>query len=178
MKDHPLEAFLYCPKCGSKLFKEHNFKSKHCSNCGFTYYQNPSSATAAFILNNKDELLVIRRAKEPAKGTLDLPGGFVDNGESSEQGILREIKEETGLTIDVNNTKYLFSIPNIYPYSGMNIHTVDMFYLCHIQDNAALPQAADDAAECFWIPLCDVNVEHFGLCSIRQAVHRFIQSNC
>ena len=73
------------------MFEEHNFKSKHCSNCGFTYYQNPSSSTAAFILNSKEELLVVRRGKEPAKGTLDLPGGFVDNEETAEQGMIREI---------------------------------------------------------------------------------------
>ena len=41
----------------------------------FVYYFNPSSATVALILNERDELLVCRRAKEPAKGTLDLPGG-------------------------------------------------------------------------------------------------------
>lgn len=175
MKNHPLDLFHYCPKCGSDLFEEHNFKSKHCSNCGFTYYQNPSSATAAFILNSKGELLVARRGKEPAKGTLDLPGGFVDNGESGEQGIIREIKEETGL--DIPEVEYLFSIPNIYRYSGMDIHTLDMFYLCRVDDNATV-HAADDAAELSWVPLQDVYVERFGLRSIREAVHRFLQRNC
>ena len=135
MKNHPLEIFRYCPKCGSELFEEHNAKSKHCSSCGFTYYQNPCSATAAFILNSKGELLVVRRGKEPAKDTLDLPGGFVDNNESGEQGIIREIKEETGL--DIKEVEYLFSIPNIYRYSGMDIHTLDMFYLCLQLDSPA-----------------------------------------
>ena len=157
------------------MFEEHNFKSKHCSNCGFTYYQNPSSSTAAFILNSKGELLVVRRGKEPAKGTLDLPGGFVDNDESGEQGIVREIKEETGL--DIQEVEYLFSIPNVYPYSGMNIHTLDMFYLCHTEDDTSI-HAADDASECFWVPLREVYVERFGLRSIRQAVHRFLARNC
>lgn len=175
MKNHPLDLFHYCPKCGSDLFEEHNFKSKHCSNCGFTYYQNPSSATAAFILNSKGELLVARRGKEPAKGTLDLPGGFVDNGESGEQGIIREIKEETGL--DIPEVEYLFSIPNIYRYSGMDIHTLDIFYLCRVDDNATV-HAADDAAELSWVPLQEVYVERFGLRSIREAVHRFLQRNC
>lgn len=175
MKNHPLDLFHYCPKCGSDLFEEHNFKSKHCSNCGFTYYQNPSSATAAFILNSKGELLVARRGKEPAKGTLDLPGGFVDNGESGEQGIIREIKEETGL--DIPEVEYLFSIPNIYRYSSMDIHTLDMFYLCRVDDNATV-HAADDAAELSWVPLQEVYVERFGLRSIREAVHRFLQRNC
>ena len=75
---HPLELFRYCPVCGSQHFVINNFKSKKCEDCGFTYYANPCAATAAFILNDRNELLVVRRAKEPAKGTLDLPGGFVD----------------------------------------------------------------------------------------------------
>lgn len=170
---HPLELFRYCPKCGSEYFEINSFKSKHCSSCGFTYYQNPSSSTAAFILNAKGELLVVRRAKEPAKDTLDLPGGFVDNGETAEEGILREIKEETGL--EVQQVEYLFSIPNIYRYSGMDIHTLDMFYLCHVEEDEVRP--ADDVAECMWIPLGKVYVERFGLRSIRQAVHTFLQRN-
>lgn len=174
MRNHPLDIFRYCPKCGSELFEEHNEKSKHCSKCGFTYYQNPSSATAAFILNSKGELLVVRRGKEPAKDTLDLPGGFVDNNESGEQGIIREIKEETGL--DIKEVNYLFSIPNIYRYSGMDIHTLDMFYLCHADDSTEI-QAADDAAACSWIPLREVYVERFGLHSIREGVHRFLLLN-
>ena len=172
---HPLDLFRFCPKCGSEYFEVNNFKSKHCSNCGFTYYQNPSSATAAFIQNDKGELLVVRRAKDPAKGTLDLPGGFVDNDESGEQGIIREIREETGL--EIKKVEYLFSVPNVYQYSGMNIHTLDMFYHCHVDDDAEA-LAADDAAECFWVPLRNVYVERFGLRSIREAVHRFLAQNC
>ena len=100
MTDHPLEVFRFCPKCGSQDFKIHNALSRHCANCGFTFYQNPRASTAAFILNDKGELLVATRGKEPAKGTLDLPGGFVDNDENAEEGMVREIKEETGLDID------------------------------------------------------------------------------
>lgn len=172
MAHHPLEIFSHCPKCGSDFFEEHDFKSKHCSNCGFTYYQNPSASTAAFILNNKGELLLARRGEEPAKDTLDLPGGFVDNGETAEQGMIREIMEETGL--DIKEVRYLFSIPNIYRYSGMDIHTLDMFFVCHAGDDAVV-KAGDDASELTWVPLQEVYVERFGLRSIREAVHRFLQ---
>ena len=65
---HPLAQFLYCPECGSPHFEVNNEKSKKCTDCGFVYYFNPSSATVALILNEKKELLVCRRAKEPAKG--------------------------------------------------------------------------------------------------------------
>ena len=111
-----------------------------------------------------------RRGKEPAKGTLDLPGGFVDNNENAEHGMVREIQEETGLADDV---KYMFSIPNVYHYSGMDIHTLDFFFLCHVAEDAEV-KAADDAAELTWLPLRQVYVERFGLRSIREAVHRFL----
>lgn len=94
---HPLDKFQYCPICGSSHFEVNNIKSKKCASCGFVYYANPSSATVAFIFNDKGELLVVRRKNEPAKGTLDLPGGFVDMDETGEQGVAREVKEETGL---------------------------------------------------------------------------------
>lgn len=103
---HPLELFKYCPKCGSSHFEIHNEKSKHCADCGFTYYFNSSAATVAFILNHRNELLVCRRGKEPAKGTLDLPGGFIDMHETGEEGVAREVKEETGLA--VTEARYLF----------------------------------------------------------------------
>ena len=171
--EHPLEAFKYCPVCGSAHFEVHNFKSKKCRDCGFTYYANPCSATAAFIVNDNDEMLVVRRAKEPAMGTLDLPGGFVDMGETVEEGMIREIKEETGL--DVTNIQYLFSSPNVYVYSGMGVHTLDMDYLARVPGDSVAVKAADDAAEALWIPIAQVNPAEFGLTSIRNAVIRFLK---
>ena len=171
--EHPLEIFKYCPVCGSEHFEVHNFKSKKCRDCGFTYYANPCSATAAFIVNDNDEMLVVRRAKEPAKGTLDLPGGFVDMGETVEEGMIREIKEETGL--DVTNIEYLFSSPNVYVYSGMGVHTLDMDYLARVHGSVPAIKAADDAAEALWIPIAQVNPAEFGLTSIRNAVIRFLK---
>jgi ADP-ribose pyrophosphatase YjhB (NUDIX family) len=158
--------------CGSGHFEVNNFKSKKCRDCGFTYYANPCSATAAFIVNDRDEMLVVRRAKEPAKGTLDLPGGFVDMCETVEEGMLREIKEETGL--DVQDIRYLFSSPNLYVYSGMGVHTLDMDFLVRVHGDAIPVRAADDAAEAFWLPINKVNPADFGLTSIRNAVIRFL----
>lgn len=179
---HPLEQFRYCPKCGSAHFVEHNGKSKECRDCGFVYYFNPSAATVAVILKSEKRqeggemrddfsLLVVRRGKEPAKGTLDLPGGFSDMFETGEEGVAREVKEETGL--DVVDTKFLFSLPNQYLYSGFLVHTVDMFFLCQVE-NCEECHAMDDAAEIMWVPLQDVHPEDFGLTSIRQGVEKFL----
>ncbi|MBP3354052.1 MAG: NUDIX domain-containing protein [Bacteroidales bacterium] len=164
---HPLEKFRFCPACGSNKFEENNAYSKRCTDCGFTYYDNPKAATVAIIMNKKGEILVCRRAKEPAKGTLDLPGGFTDIGETAENGVIREVKEETGL--DVTEVTFLFSKPNIYPFSGMIVNTMDLFFLCKV-DTDKKPLANDDVAETFFAPLQDLKPEEFGLHSISEAI--------
>lgn len=166
---HPLEKFHHCPVCGHPHFAEHNCKAKQCPRCGFTYYFNPSAATVALIMNSRGELLVCRRAKDPAKGTLDLPGGFIDMSETGEEGVAREVREETGLS--VVTARYLFSLPNTYPYSGFLVHTLDLFYRCTVADDSTL-RADDDVAESFWLPLDQVRPEDFGLASIREGVRR------
>lgn len=168
---HPLEKFRFCPICGSPRFVANNFKSKKCLDCGFVYYFNPSAATVAVIFNPKSELLVVRRGKEPAKGTLDLPGGFADCFESSEQGVAREVKEETNL--EVTDARFLFSLPNTYLYSDFLVHTIDNFFRCEVKEVSSA-RAADDAAELLWIPLSKLRPELFGLNSIREGVRRLL----
>ncbi len=168
---HPLQQFRFCPKCGSRQFIEHNEKSKKCSDCGFIYYFNSSAAVVAVIENNKGEILVARRAKDPAQGTLDLPGGFVDMHETAEEAVAREILEETRLSI--NSSEYLFSIPNIYLYSGFEVHTVDISFRCRVSEfNHLTPQ--DDVSELLFIALDRLNPADFGLVSIRKGVEKLL----
>ena len=122
----------------------------------FVYYLNPSSACVAVIVDGQGRLLVERRGREPGKGTLDLPGGFADFCETVEEGLCREVLEETGLK--VVSLEYLFSLPNEYFFSGFTIPTLDMFFRCEVADASAL-QAGDDAADCFWLPLSEVKPE-------------------
>lgn len=173
-KHHPLEKFHFCPVCGSARFEVHDEMSKKCADCGFEYYFNPSAAYVALIMNERHELLVCRRAKEPAKGTLDLPGGFADCGETGEEGVAREVKEETGL--EVVSTRYLFSLPDTYLYSGFLVHTLDNFYVCHVRTLTA-PQARDDAAALYWIPFDELVPDQFGLTSIRNGIRKLKQKN-
>lgn len=168
---HPLYQFVYCPKCSSAHFRENNDKSKKCADCGFTYYYNSSAAAVAVIKNSEGEILVARRAKDPAKGTYDLPGGFIDMYESAEEAIKREVQEETCLT--VISTSYLFSVPNIYVYSGFEVHTVDLFFKCEVSDFSNL-KAQDDVSELKFIALEDLNPDDFGLLSIRKGIEQIL----
>ncbi len=169
MNNHPLHLFRFCPQCGAPAFEEKNGKAKNCRQCGFTYYFNPSSAVVAVIINEKDELLVARRANEPAKGTFDLPGGFVDMYETVEEGMSREVIEETGLII--HSMRYLFCIPNIYVYSGFEVHTTDLFFECNIRDFSLL-KAQDDVSQLLFIPLRELQKSQFGLASIRKGIEK------
>lgn len=169
-EQHPLKDFKFCPKCGSEEFVVNNFKSKRCLSCGFVYYFNASAAVACFLLNNKAEVLVARRKQEPAKGTYDLVGGFVDNYETAEEAVVREIKEETGLS--VTHVEYLFSQPNIYRYSDFDVHTVDICFECKV-DSFENAKAADDVAELMPIEIEKLNEHLFGFESIRKAVKQY-----
>ena len=170
--EHPLHLFAYCPRCGSGRFDIHDFKSKKCCDCGFVLYFNAIAATVAVIFNSRNELLVARRAKEPVKGTLDLPGGFVDSFETGEEGVVREVKEETGL--EVSECKYLFSLPNKYIYSGFEEHTLDFFFLCRVTDDSSL-FADDDVSQLSWVALEEIKPEEFGLQSIRKGVEKIVE---
>ena len=118
-------------------------------------------------------MLVCKRAKDPAKGTLDLPGGFLDMFETAEMGIAREVMEETKL--QVTSTEYLFSLPNTSIYSDFEVHTLDLFFKCKVADTT-LYQAMDDAAELYFLPLNEIHPELFGLHSISMGVKRYLKS--
>ncbi len=167
-----MESFHFCPKCGG-AFVDNNVKSKRCMACGFTYYFNPSSAVVAIIRNSRGEILVSTRAKEPARGSYDLPGGFVDSFESGEQSVCREVMEECNLT--VTSLSYLFSIPNLYNYSNFEVHTLDMFFECEVADISPL-HADDDVASLQFVAIDDIRLEAFGLQSIREGLGRYIDS--
>ena len=168
---HPLSLFKHCPKCGSNDFIINNEKSKKCLHCSFVYYFNVAAAVAAIITNNEGDLLVCRRAKKPQKGTLDLPGGFVDMNETAEEALIREVKEETTLVVTKYN--YLFSLPNIYEYMGFLVHTMDLFYACEVEKTSCL-KAFDDVAEAFFIKREKIAVDSFGLTSIQLGVGKWL----
>ena len=167
MTMHPLNIFKHCPVCGRENFIENDRRSKKCEDCSFEYYQNTAASVAAIIRRGKDEILVTRRAINPQKGKLDLPGGFVEFDETAEEALAREIKEE--LNIEIKNIKYEFTIPNNYSFSDMNIRTLDMFFSCE-QDGECKIKAQDDVKEAKYMKINELKEDDFGLDSMKIAI--------
>ena len=172
MSSHCLSRFRYCPCCGSDQFSVFDDRSKRCAECGFVFYLNASAATVALIRNPKGELLVVRRARHPGKGLLTLPGGFVDHGESIEEGCLREVREEVGVSGRI--VRFLFSLPNRYPFSDFIVPTVDSFFEVAI-DNPAAIVAGDDAEAAFWRAPEDLPLSSFAMSSVREGLARWLE---
>ena len=130
--------FKFCPACASEKINFEKGKKFCCPDCGFVYYHNIAAATGCIIAVPEaggERLMFLVRGKEPAKGRLDLPGGFVDLNEGALEGLCRELEEEIGWTpplppdTPLARVFTLFaSFPNVYPYKGMVYNTCDLFF--------------------------------------------------
>lgn len=141
------DVFKFCPRCGSAGFVEQGSKSFRCSDCGFHFFINSAAAVVALIFNERAEVLLTVRGVEPNKGSLDLPGGFVDPGEGIGQALCREILEE--LNLEVTEFSFLTSFPNEYLFSGLIVNTTDIAFVCKVKDLRNIRVDDDVADYCF-----------------------------
>ncbi|WP_407426618.1 NUDIX domain-containing protein [Treponema sp.] len=128
--------FTFCPECGSKNIQNVKMRKWLCSDCGFDLYNNVASAVGLLIQTKEGKILLEKRAKEPRKGFLAFPGGFVDPDETLEEACFRECKEETG--VEPVSLKYIASFPNTYEYKNIQYKTCDVFFEAKLPVNAEL----------------------------------------
>lgn len=97
----------HCHFCGAKYATA--TWPRVCAGCGNTTWRNPIPV-AVVLLPVDDGLLMIRRGIEPMKGKLALPGGYVDFGETWQQGAARELREETGIEVDPAEVRHVATL--------------------------------------------------------------------
>ncbi|MGA8275131.1 MAG: NUDIX hydrolase [Thermoplasmata archaeon] len=109
-------------------------------------YPGPSLAVDAVCIR-RGRVLLVRRGRPPFRGSWALPGGFVEIGETVETAVLRELREETGLTGRLGPLVGVYSDPDRDPRK----HTVSVVFL--IDGPSGVPRGGDDAASAEWVSL-------------------------
>ncbi|MHB9030453.1 MAG: NUDIX domain-containing protein [Candidatus Latescibacterota bacterium] len=142
-----LPEYNYCPLCSAPVTVVHR-EGRHrpvCTRCGHIIYVNPYPAACLVVIRSSRALLTLRSI-EPHQGEWCLPGGFLEWGESPEEGARRELLEETGLAAG------RLSIIGAYDsITGLRRHVLLLAYF--VREWAGNPVAGDDAAEVKWFDL-------------------------
>ena len=113
-----VETIGYCTKCGGALalgwIELDQRERRICTACGEIHYENPHLLVSCYI-HWRDRVVFCRRARAPARGLWALPAGFVEQGETLEEAVVREVEEETGLPLSPRSVSLLrlLSLPHI-----------------------------------------------------------------
>jgi ADP-ribose pyrophosphatase YjhB (NUDIX family) len=106
----------FCSQCGNQVevsIPEGDNRPRHvCPTCGTIHYQNPKVVVGSIPVW-EDRVLLCRRAIEPRYGFWTVPAGFMENGETSQQGAARETLEEACARVDIEGLYTLFNLPHI-----------------------------------------------------------------
>ncbi|MDR3393390.1 MAG: NUDIX hydrolase [Parasulfuritortus sp.] len=106
----------YCSHCGAPLsHRIPDGDNRHrfiCDACGTIHYQNPRMVVGCLPVW-EDKVLLCRRAIEPRYGLWTLPAGFMENGETTAEGAMRETLEEAGARVELEGLYTLINIPDI-----------------------------------------------------------------
>ena len=108
----------------------------------------PQIAVGAIVIDD-GRLLMVQRANEPGKGLWSLPGGRVEHGEFLADALKREMREETGLVVEVGELAGILEVP------GDELHYVILDYHAVLTGDSNA-RAGDDVGDVRWVPLKEV----------------------
>lgn len=174
------EAFRHCPRCGAAvpslsvpirsepLDHEEPFPPPlRCGACDFVHYFNPISAVGVFVVREDGRCLFIRRGRDPGKGKLAPPGGFVDIGETAEHAAHREIREEVGISLA--GLDYLGSWPNRYPAEIM-VNVLDLFFAARALCSDVTTTNPEEVTSHVWLDPLEVKPSEMAFPSMSEAL--------
>jgi len=140
--------YRFCPQCATEL-ELRRLDARDllaCPRCDFVHYNNSRPCVGVLVMDDA-KVLLVERADEPFKGYWDIPGGFLEAGEHPEAGAAREMREETGLEIEVTSLLGFF----MDAYGADDVPTLNICYLARIAGGEA--QAGSDAVSLRWFPV-------------------------
>ncbi len=130
------------------------------------------TSAAALITDSQGRLLMVKRKKDPRKGTLGVPGGFVSPGESLDTALQREVGEEVNLELE--SWRYLGGWPNLYTYKNVTYATTDIYFEAQARDIDALQLCADEVADVVFADPISIDREQLAFRSLVQAIDAYL----
>jgi 8-oxo-dGTP diphosphatase len=121
------------------------------------YPARPMVGVGAVVLQG-EYVLLEQRGRPPAEGSWSLPGGLIELGETAEEAIVREVREETGLDVQVGPVLGLFQPIQRDADARVRYHFVVIDFLAYYQ--AGELQVGDDAADLRWVRPADLDSYH------------------
>lgn len=113
--------YQFCGRCGTKMVIHARERAKQCRHCKVFYY--PQLAPAIIVLIYRGQQILLSRSPHFKVGMYSVQAGFVEVGESLEETVVREIREEVGL--EIKNLRYFGSQPWPFPHSLMIAFTAE-----------------------------------------------------
>lgn len=166
----------YCHRCGTKLHRKALHHIYECEQ-GHTIYANASPAVAAILKNAKGEVLIMARAQESGVGMLTIPGGFCNGAESVEDGLFREILEETKITREqYGDLTFIASGVDTYKADGEATPVSAIIFGASLKDGVTPRLDAENQWYKF-VPLHDIDVEMIWSITVRKAIKQIQDSN-
>jgi 8-oxo-dGTP diphosphatase len=162
------QGWAYCPACGSELIQPTRQEAaKKCTNpgCGFVLYRNPVPIVAVLIVNDDKFLLCRHKPGTFEGGKWCLPCGYVEFHEDFLTASRREVREETGLEVEITS---LLSVAS--NFLRPDIHTLAIALLAKPVGGVASP--GDDVDEVGWFSLED-DLPNFAFPADRHMVERY-----
>ena len=170
----PIESvYQFCPRCAAPNRRVGEIPFR-CQQCGLSSFFGPVAAVGALVTNDHDELLLVRRARNPGKGCWGLPGGFVDRNETIEDALVREVMEETKLQI--TSSHLLMTHPNQYDYQGVVAPVIDLFYRCEVKSREVISLAQDELDHHVWVHPTPDHLDNMAFGSNRIAVEHWMST--
>src|SRR5579871_3160964 len=119
------------------------------------YPQRPILGVGALIFDDADRILLVERGNKPLAGYWSLPGGVLEIGETLEEGVVREVREETGLIVKPLRMIEVFERILRDDRGVPEYHYVLIDYVCAVESGEL--RAADDASSAAWVARGDLS---------------------
>lgn len=138
--------------------------------CEICAFKNPKNTATAIVVRD-GKLLVAKRNKEPQKGKWDFVGGFLNEGETPEEGLRREAKEELG--IDIERLEFIGNFSGEYSYNDQTFPIVDSAYFVEFSGE---PKLSSENSELAWLPPHKIDIAFPSLEKILSRVKEMVLS--